>query len=89
MPISRSCLVLSRFFFIIVFVCMKITQELLEVSLPSLDSAESVETPDMEIPDEPVEGPSLKFRSISVQTCPRTRTVRTQVVPRTREKGKI
>ena len=86
MPSSRSCLVLSHFF---LFVWIQIIQELLEVSLPSLDSAESVETPDIEIPDEPVEGPSLKFQSISVQTCPSTRTVRTQVVPRTRDKGKI
>ena len=37
----------------------------------------------MKIPVEPAEDPIPKFKSVSVQTCPSKRSVRTQVVPKT------
>ena len=57
---------------------IQIVHELLETSEPA---AESVETP-MEIRIESAQDPSLKFQSISVQSCLSKRNVRTQVVPK-------
>ena len=43
----------------------------------------------MEITVEPAEDPIPKFQSISVQTCPSIRNVRTQVVPKTSCMGEL